>query len=88
MTTETVGFVQKLVIDPSYSMACVEIGPSPSDVELFTVVAEGLSDTDTEVDLKVSMINTLATAFMTRREVSVVHPDDEGTITSLEMGPG
>ena len=87
----TTGLVQRLSIVPgtgdSASVACVWIGPSPSNTELFAVNRLG-DDTTQAGDLKTSIVNALATAQASRREVSVVHGDSDGIITSITINPG
>ena len=87
----TTGLVQRLSIVPgtanSASVACVWLGASPSNTELFAVQRLG-DDTAQAGDLKTSIVNALATAQASRREVSVVHGDNDGIITSITINPG
>lgn len=86
----TVGLIQRLSIIPgsdnSAAIACAWIGPSPSNTELFVV--QRLSEDSAQAgDLKTSIVNALATAQISRREVSVVHGDSDGIITLVTINP-
>lgn len=82
---DTRGLVQRLIIGDSYA-ACVEIGPSPADVELLSVDRITVDDDDV-VALRSSIVDALAAAFAARREVLVSHGDTDGRITSLSLKP-
>lgn len=87
---QTQGFVQRLNIIPGQGNAsaigCAWIGPSPSNAELLAVTRES-SDSAQAGDLKVSIVDALATAQVNRREVTVQHGDNDAVITSLQINP-
>ncbi len=84
----TTGLVQKLTILPgsSVSMACVWIGPTPSDTELLSVQRSS-TDASQVGAFKNSIVDALATAMVSRREVTVGHGDSDAIITSLVIDP-
>jgi hypothetical protein len=85
---ETKGFVQifAFVFLPSVNFqgVCVQIGPSPSNTELFSL---NLTSTDSpEVrDFKGSMFSGLASALAGRLVVTVIHDDRSGIIRELYL---
>ena len=87
----TTGLIQRLSIIPgsgnSAAIACAWIGPSPSNTELLAV--QRLSEDSAQAgDLKTSIVNALATAQVSRREVSALHGDNDGIITQVTFNPG
>jgi hypothetical protein len=86
----TTGLVQRLSIIPGSgseaALACTWIGPNPSSTELLAVRRESV-DSPQAGDLKTSIVNALATAQVSRREVTAVHGDSDAIITSLTITP-
>jgi hypothetical protein len=83
---QTTGLIQYLSVAPSSPVACVLIGPSPSNTELLGVtVASG--DSAATLAYKSSMIEALATAMIARREVTATHGDSDAIITSVAVNP-
>ncbi len=87
---QAVGLVQLLNISPessnTESMACVWIGPTPNNAEMF-VVRRTNSDSARRGAFKNSMVDALATALVGRREVVVFHADDDSEISGLGVNP-
>lgn len=80
----TTGLVQYLLVQPGGTYACVYVGPSPAFVEAFFVMHEA-TDTAHSDAFKASMIDGLAQALASRREVTVNHGDIDSRIDSLEL---
>jgi hypothetical protein len=66
--------------------ACVSVGPSPDNTELFSVKRKE-SDPPHVGAFRNSMLEALVTAFASRREVTVEHDEDDSDILSLSVGP-
>ncbi len=80
------GFVQELKVTTDNSMAWVYVGPSPLYTEvLFIELSNGLSQT--EAALAASMIDTLASCLVERREVEVFHGSNDGRLTAVKVHP-
>jgi hypothetical protein len=78
------GLVHSLTIDPGATTACFRIGPAPAFVELMVVAVE-TSDPPHVAAFKTSMIDGLAQALASGREVSVDREDSGPRIFSLQM---
>jgi hypothetical protein len=87
---QTTGLVQKLSILPgagsAASFCCVWVGASPTNTELLTVLQEA-GDSAQAGSFKASMVEGLVAAQVNRREVVVVHGDDDALITSVTINP-
>jgi len=75
---ETIGIVQRLTIAPDW--ACTWIGPTPANTELLVV-------TDTSGVLRGNIVDALATALVSRREIKAGHADNNGEITYILIEP-
>jgi hypothetical protein len=82
----TTGLVQRLFIDAgsASTTACVSIGPTPANVELLLLAREPTDAPHTGA-FKTSMLDGLAQALSSRREVIVQHGDSDARIFSLEL---
>ena len=83
---ETTGLVQKLTIIPGISIACAWVGPSPANAEIFYVLREQTEPPESGAFLN-NIVDTLATAMVTRREVVVIHGSSGARIDSLRIEP-
>ena len=90
---ETTGFVQALSIVPDMQLwggqltiACFLIGPAPRNAEQFFVIRED-GDTTGVGAFKASMVDALVTAQVHRKEVTIRHPDEGGTIMAVLVPP-
>jgi hypothetical protein len=83
----TMGLVQSLhttTPGAGRAFACVYVGPTPSNVVLFALRRQ-VSDT-AEVDaVKVNMVQLLAQAFASGREVIIGHDDADSLILHVEL---
>jgi hypothetical protein len=83
---ETAGLVQKLTVLPGLSMACAWIGPTPTNTELLFVKRDA-SASAASGSFENSMVDALAAAAVSRREVVAIHGDSSARITSLQIDP-
>ena len=86
---ETAGLVQKMAVIPgtgNTATGCVWIGPTPSNTELLAVQRRS-TDSDHVGAFKNSILDALATALVSRREVVAIHDDGNALITSLRIDP-
>ena len=83
---ETTGLVQRLTVLPSLAMACVWIGPSPTNAELL-FVSRTSGESAEDGAFESSMVDALTMAAAHRREVAAVHSDTGARITSLRFHP-
>jgi hypothetical protein len=83
---QTTGLVQRLYVDAggTATAACVFIGPTPANIELFTLTREATDAPHTGA-FKSSILDGLAQALASRREVVVGHEESDGIIGSLEL---
>lgn len=79
----TTGLVQSLTIAEG-GVACVSIGPSPAFVELLLIMQE-TGDAPHVLAFKTSMMDGLAQALASRREVTVEHGNSDSRIFSLKL---
>jgi len=83
----TIGLVQALItnpIDGGTAQACVFVGPSPVNVEVLGL-RRLASDPPVMAAFKGSMLDALAQALASRREVVVGHDDLDSSIYSVEL---
>ena len=83
----TMGLVQALFTDAAEAstvLACVFIGPTPSNVAILAVRRQASDPAHTDA-FKISMIDALAQALASRREVVVGHNDSDSYIYSVEL---
>lgn len=78
----TTGLVQNLVI--AATSACVLIGPTPQTTELLGISLKR-RDTAAQLSFKTAMIDALAQALVSRREVTASHRDNSASIESLTL---
>lgn len=83
---ETAGLVQRLYILPGSAMACAWIGPTPTNTALLFVKRDAAESPDIG-SFENSLVDTLVTATVTRREVVAIHGDSDSRITSLRIDP-
>ena len=83
---ETTGLVQRLNIVPGIAIACAWIGPTPANTELFYVLRESGEPPNTGAFLN-NMVDALASAMVTRREVVVIHAANDARIDNLRIEP-
>ncbi len=86
MAEETTGLVQRLHIISGIGLACVWIGPSPTNAELLYILRNN-SDTAEVGAFKNSIVDTLVTAQVSRREVVATHGDSDAEIFNLKIEP-
>jgi len=82
----TAGLVQRLTLFTSAAMACVWIGPTPTNTEAFFVLRDA-SDPAEIGAFESSIVDALVAAITNRREIVVVHGDNSAQITSLRIEP-
>ena len=83
----TTGLVQALyTVTPASgsAIACVYVGPSPSNVVLFGLRRQA-SDTARVNEVKVNMLQLLAQAFASGREVIIGHDAADSAILNVEL---
>jgi len=87
---QTAGLVQRLTVVPGLtsaeSMACVWIGPTPNNTEVF-LIRRDTSDSAHLGAFKNSMVDALTSALVDRREVVAFHAEADAEITSLTINP-
>jgi hypothetical protein len=83
---ETAGIVQRLTLIPESALACVWIGPSPANTEALFVKRED-NDPPGDAALKISIIDALSAALVSRHEIVAIHGDEDARITSLRIDP-
>ena len=83
---ETAGLVQKLTVIPSSALACAWIGPTPANTELLYVKRDA-GESPEAGSFENSMVDALADAVVSRREVVAIHGDSDARITSLRIDP-
>jgi hypothetical protein len=83
---ETAGLVQKLTVLPGAQLACVWLGPAPSNSTLLFVERES-SEAAAEGSFENSMVDAIAAAAVARREIVAYHDDNSSRITSLRIDP-
>jgi hypothetical protein len=83
---ETTGIVQQLNVIPGAGIACIWIGPTPTNTEaLFIQYKAG--DPAWLAAYQGSLVDALAAAVVTRREVVAIHDATSARITSLRIDP-
>jgi hypothetical protein len=80
----TFGLVQNLQISPSSFFACVWVGPTPANAELFVVQRED-SDGPVQDAYRTSMVDALTMAMMAHLEVGVDHDDNNSRIQLVTL---
>ena len=83
----TMGLVQALyTATPAAgsALSCVYIGPAPSNVALFALRRQ-VGDSARVDAVKMNMIELLAQAFASRREVIIGHGDADSLILHVEL---
>jgi hypothetical protein len=83
---ETTGIVQKLSVLPGATLACIWIGPTPTNTEALFIVYQA-GDPASNAVYQGSMVDALAAAAVTRREVVAIHDATSARITSLRIDP-
>jgi hypothetical protein len=83
---ETAGLVQQMTVLPGSSLACLWLGPTPTNTELLFVQRDS-SETNAEGAFENSMVDALTSAMTARREVVAVHDNNSARITSLRIDP-
>ena len=83
---ETAGIVQRLNVIPGGGFACIYIGPTPANTELLFVEHQAGEPAWSAV-FQSSMVDALASAVVTRREVVAIHGDTSARITALRIDP-
>jgi hypothetical protein len=83
---ETAGIVQRLHVSPGGSFACIWIGPTPTNTELLFVEHRSGEPAWTAT-FQSSMVDALASAVVTRREVVAIHGATSARITALRIDP-
>jgi hypothetical protein len=83
---ETTGIVQKLTVIPGAALACIWIGPTPTNTEALFIAYEAGDAASTTV-YQGSMVDALAAAAVTRREVVAIHDTTSARISSLRIDP-
>ena len=78
----TTGLVQEMTWSENPPYACIRLGPSPDDTEALVVLLEGNA---TDLAYQSTMIDALARAMFTRREVGAWHDDEGARITSIKL---
>jgi hypothetical protein len=83
-----VGLVQRIFMDPaagsSETIGCIFIGPTPTNVEILLLSRRATDPAHTGAFIS-SMLDALAQALTSRREVSVYHDDSDAYIVSVEL---
>lgn len=80
----TTGFVQQMKINPGFNLAWSWIGPTPTSTELLFVEFTS-STTPNEAAQLSSMIETLVSCMVSRREVIAYHDDSDAKITIVQV---
>jgi len=83
---ETTGIVQKLNVIPGAAVACIWIGPTPTNTELLFIAYQA-GDPTSSTAYQSSLVDALAAAVVTRREVVATHDATSARITSLRIDP-
>lgn len=83
---QTAGLVQKLTIVPGIATACAWVGPTPTNVELFYVLRDSGEPANSGAFLN-NIVDALATAMVTRREVVVIHAANDARIDNIRIDP-
>ena len=83
---ETTGIVQRLSVIPNATLACIWIGPTPTNTEALFIEYQA-GDPASRTVYQSSMVDALAAAVVTRREVVAVHGATSARITSLRIDP-
>jgi hypothetical protein len=81
---QTTGFVQRLTI--LQTVASVWIGPTPTNTEALRVQPLD-TDPDHVIALKSSIVDALAAALVSRREVVAIHGDNDPVISYITFEP-
>jgi hypothetical protein len=80
----TTGLVQRIFVDVNATQACIFIGPTPANVELFFLPRRDSGPAHTSAFLT-SMLDALGQALVSRHEVVVGHADNDAEIYSIEL---
>ncbi len=83
-TVTTTGLVQEIRIVAGASLAYVNIGPAPDNVELLFVMRVPAETAD-QGAFHNSMLDALGVALVNRREVTVKFDDTLARITEVEL---
>jgi hypothetical protein len=83
---ETTGIVQRLSVFPGVGFACIWIGPTPTNTEILFLQHQA-GDPAWSAAYQGSMVDALAAAVVTRREVVAFHDTASARITSLRIDP-
>jgi ABC-type sulfate transport system substrate-binding protein len=82
---EATGLVQQLKVDID-GIAHAMIGPNASNVTALNV-QRSAADTREQASVKDDIVNALAAAMVTYRQVTAVHGDTDSFITQLSIQP-
>lgn len=83
---ETTGIVQRLNVIPGLTIACIWIGPTPVNTELLFIQPQA-GDPAASGMFQTSMLDVLAAAIVSRREVVAIHSDNSARVTALRLDP-
>lgn len=81
---EATGLVQRLNVLPSIALACVWVGPSPTNAEIFYVLRDSSDSPATGAFLN-SMVDALAVALVSREEVVIIHGNNDARIDAIRI---
>jgi hypothetical protein len=81
----TTDLVQKITMTASNATACVFIGPTPTNTELFILQLK-TADSSAQRAFKRSMITLLSKAQKAGYKVTVTHPENSAEITQVSFG--
>ena len=83
---ETAGLIQKLTVFPGSSLACLWIGPTPTNTELLFVQRDA-TESAAAGAFENNMVDMLAAAMTARREVVAIHDANSARITGVRIDP-
>jgi hypothetical protein len=87
---QVTGLVQKVTIVPGGgtgdSWCCVWVGASPTNTALLSVIQKG-TDSVQSGSFTGAMVEALVSAQVNRREVVLVHGDNDSLVTSVTVNP-
>ena len=83
------GQIQRIFMDPAVGSptgvsACVFIGPTPANTEILLLRRQAADPPHTGAFMS-SMLDAVAQALASRREVTVTHGDNDAVIISVEL---
>lgn len=81
---QTTGLVQRLKITPPRVLAWAFIGPTPTDTTLLLILQDS-NPTPEDAAANASMVDALAYAQVSNREVIVTHGTNDALITMVEL---